>query len=148
MLALVVDDSRTTRMILGSVLRQLGFDVAEAVNGKEAIESLRAQTQPPDVVLLDWNMPVMDGYQLLRILRADPNYADVPIMMVSSENKAELIQRALTAGASEYVMKPFTRDVIREKLEILGLKIVAGTSPLPPYSSQARLQNHEIRTLE
>lgn len=120
MYALVVDDSRTVRKILKEMLSQAGFDVLEAQHGKAALELL--QTCPlPAVVLLDWNMPEMNGLDLVRTLRAQPQYAQLPILMVTTETELANIALALEAGANEYVMKPFGQDAILEKLRLLNV---------------------------
>lgn len=119
MRALIVDDSRSMRMILGRVLRELGVETQEAGNGLEALEALTAQTKP-DVVLVDWHMPEMNGLEFVRAARAQPRLLMLPIMMVTSEAEEALIQQALDAGASEYLMKPFTAESVRMKLEMIG----------------------------
>jgi two-component system chemotaxis response regulator CheY len=120
MLALVIDDSRAVRMIIGNILREVGIDVVEAGNGQEA---LRRMTEYPDVglVLLDWNMPHMDGLEYLRAVRSQPEYDPVRIMMVTSETEQDQVVRALEAGANEYLMKPFTREVLIAKLSLLDI---------------------------
>ena len=117
---LVIDDSRLVRTILGQILRQCGFDVTEAGNGREGLERLR-QMARPDLILVDWNMPEMNGLDFIRALRADSAYTGVPLLMITTENDPERIAVALEAGADEYVMKPFTREVIEEKLLLLGV---------------------------
>jgi two-component system chemotaxis response regulator CheY len=117
--ALVVDDSRAMRRIIAKLLVDLGFEVHEAATGVEAL----AQAQQLDelaVVLLDWNMPEMDGREVLERLRADPSTADLPVMMVTTESEMEQVEVALNAGASEYLMKPFDRAALLEKLLLLG----------------------------
>jgi len=120
MLALVVDDSRAMRSILTRLLGGLGFDVAQAGDGAEALSVLDAGTRP-DVILVDWNMPVMDGLSLIKAVRARDDLRDISLMMVTTESEQGQIVRALAAGAHEYVIKPFTGDVIAEKLALLGL---------------------------
>ncbi len=120
MQALVVDDSRAMRAILTRLLGGLGFDVAQAADGAEALEVLDAGTRP-DVILVDWNMPVMDGLTFIKAVRAEPEYRDISLMMVTTESEQAQIVRALAAGAHEYVIKPFTGEVIAEKLALLGL---------------------------
>jgi two-component system chemotaxis response regulator CheY len=117
--ALVVDDSRVMRRLLGDMLRQIGFEVSEAVNGHEAIEFLDGGNEP-DVVLVDWNMPVMTGIDFVKIVREDERYQDLRLMMVTSETEAKQMQTALDAGANEYVTKPFVKEVIADKLRLLG----------------------------
>jgi two-component system chemotaxis response regulator CheY len=120
MQALVVDDSRAMRAILTRLLDGLGFDVAQAGDGQEALEVLGGGVRP-DVILVDWNMPVMDGLTFIKQCRAHDEYRDIVLMMVTTESEQAHIVRALAAGAHEYVIKPFTDDVIAEKLALLGL---------------------------
>ena len=120
MQALVVDDSRAMRAILTRLLDGLGFDVAQAGDGQEALEVLGGGVRP-DVILVDWNMPVMDGLTFIKHCRAHDEYRDIVLMMVTTESEQAQIVRALAAGAHEYVIKPFTDDVIAEKLALLGL---------------------------
>jgi two-component system, chemotaxis family, chemotaxis protein CheY len=118
--ALVIDDSKTMRMILGRMLADLGFEVVEAADGREALGQLRRLVNPV-LATVDWNMPVMDGYEFVKSVRAQPDYRDLTLMMVTTEIDVDKVVRALAAGANEYVMKPFTKDVILGKLELLGL---------------------------
>jgi two-component system chemotaxis response regulator CheY len=120
MRALVIDDSRAMRLILGGTMRQLGFEVIEAGNGREALDRIREQGKP-DVALVDWNMPVMSGFELVQAVRSDPSLDGMPLIMVTTETEMDQVATALAAGANEYVMKPFTRDVLKGKLEMLGL---------------------------
>jgi len=117
--ALVIDDSRTTRKILMRMLNTLGFDTVEAANGREGLDRLR-ETGASDLVLVDWNMPEMDGVDFVRAVRAKSEYDSVPLVMVTTHNDMESVAKALEAGATEFIMKPFTEDVIREKLELVG----------------------------
>ena len=119
MQALIVDDSTTMRMILKAYLQKMGFTVTEAVNGLDALVKLRAMGKA-DVVLVDWNMPEMDGLDFVKAVRAETGYAAIPLMMVTTNSEREHVELALEAGANEYVMKPFTGAMIREKLEMLG----------------------------
>jgi len=118
--ALIVDDSRATRTIIKKMLSEVGFEVFEAADGVEALKRLKEMAQP-DVLLVDWNMPEMNGYDLVRAVRGDSQYDKVPLMMVTSETEMGQMAKALEAGANEYVMKPFTKDVITEKLALLGV---------------------------
>lgn len=120
MRALIVDDSRAIRTIIKKMLSEVGFEVFEAADGVEALRRLKEMDQP-DVLLVDWNMPEMNGYDLLRAVRGDAQYDKVPLMMVTSETELGQMAKALEAGANEYVMKPFTKDVITEKLALLGV---------------------------
>ncbi len=119
MKALIVDDSRAIRAIIRRILRDLGFETLEAGNGREALDKLA--TADVQLAVVDWNMPVMDGYALVRALRDDSTHDPMRILMVTTETGAEWIAAALAAGASEYLMKPFTRDAVMEKLALLGL---------------------------
>jgi two-component system chemotaxis response regulator CheY len=120
MLALVVDDSRAMRAILTRLMSGLGFDVAQAADGAQALAVLDAGARP-DVCLVDWNMPVMNGLEFVKSVRARADLRDVSLMMVTTESEQSQIVRALAAGAHEYVLKPFTDEVITEKLALLGL---------------------------
>jgi two-component system chemotaxis response regulator CheY len=117
---LVVDDSRAMRAVLRQILVLAGFDVTEATNGREALARLQ-QMPKPQLVLVDWNMPEMTGLDFIRAVRADKQYRDLTIMMVTTETEMAQMVKALAAGANEYVMKPFTREIILEKLTLLGV---------------------------
>ena len=124
MRALVIDDSRAMRRIVGSILKDLGFEVREAGDGREALDVLQdGQTEGwlPDLCCIDWNMPVMDGLQFVMATRANPAYRQVTLMMVTTESETGQIVKALAAGAHEYLIKPFTPDALRDKLALLGL---------------------------
>ncbi len=120
MRALVVDDSRAIRSIIGKTVKELGFELFEAGHGKEALDRL-AEVGRVDLILVDWNMPEMNGFDFLVAARGNPAWKDTVIMMVTTETEMSQMQRALEAGANEYVMKPFTKDVLREKLQLVGL---------------------------
>jgi two-component system chemotaxis response regulator CheY len=117
--ALVVDDSKTMRMLLRHHLKKLGFEVTEAANGREALLALQGM-EKADLVLVDWNMPEMDGISFVRAIRAKPDYSSLPLVMVTTNTEMSQVSNALAAGANEYIMKPFNRDILREKLELLG----------------------------
>jgi two-component system chemotaxis response regulator CheY len=119
MRALVVDDSRTVRIIVGNILRELGMQVLEARNGLEALTLLKRDPDF-DLILLDWNMPEMNGYDFLRAVRAEPEFNRVHILMVTSESQSEQVVKALGAGANEYLMKPFSKEVLVAKLHLMG----------------------------
>ncbi len=114
---LVVDDSSTMRRIVTKCLKEIGADaVVDASDGIEALGKLR-QEGPFDVILTDWNMPVMNGMEFLKQVKADPEFADIPVMMVTTEaEKANVIQ-AIKAGANNYVVKPFTAQTLKAKIE-------------------------------
>jgi two-component system chemotaxis response regulator CheY len=120
MRALVIDDSRAVRIIIGNILREIGMEVLEAGNGLEALEQLKKN---PDVelMLVDWNMPQMNGFDFLRAVRAQRAYDGVRILMVTSEAQGEQVARALGAGANEYLMKPFNKDILVAKLNLLDV---------------------------
>jgi two-component system chemotaxis response regulator CheY len=122
MKALVVDDSRATRAILRKILASLQFDVVEAPDGLAALEALHGGDEF-DVALVDWNMPAMDGLEFVHAVRREPGYDGLRLLMVTTESESTQMRRALDAGANEYVMKPFTADVIRSKLQLLGLGV-------------------------
>ena len=122
MRALVIDDSRAIRMILGQILKALKFEVFNAGHGLEALEKLK-ETGPVELALVDWNMPEMNGYEFVCEVRKDDKYKDMRLMMVTTETEMSQVIKALEAGANEYVMKPFTKDMIIEKLTIMGLSV-------------------------
>lgn len=119
--ALVVDDSRATRMILSKTLSELGFEVLQASNGVEALDVMAQQGGSVNLALVDWNMPKMTGIELVRELRSDPGYNHVFLMMVTTETEVEQIARALEYGANEYMMKPFSREAVEDKLRLMGV---------------------------
>lgn len=124
MRALVVDDSRAMRAILGKLMESHGYEVVHAGDGAEAIQ--RLEDGPlPDIALVDWNMPVMDGLQFVSTVRRDDRWRNITLMMVTTESEQSQIVRALAAGAHEYIIKPFTADAIADKLALLGLSVVA-----------------------
>ena len=120
MRAVVVDDSRSMRTIIQKQLKELGFEVYEAENGQQAMSRLH-EVKNIHLVLLDWNMPEMDGLEVLSLIRAEPAYKEVRVMMVTTESEMSRVATALEAGASEYLMKPFDREALLEKLILLGL---------------------------
>ena len=120
MRALVVDDSRSMRTIISKQLKELGFEVFEAANGHEAMAKLH-DTKKITLILLDWNMPEMDGLEVLNLIRAEPDYKEIRVMMVTTESEMSQVAIALEAGASEYLMKPFDREALLEKLILLGM---------------------------
>jgi len=120
MRALIVDDSRPIRRIESDILKELGFDTEDAGNGIEALERLRS-APPPDVVLVDWNMPEMDGLEFITTVRRDARYAGMTVLMVTTETETDQMLRALSAGADEYLMKPFQKESLIEKLRLVGV---------------------------
>jgi len=118
--ALIVDDSRAMRSILRRILNELGFEAIEASDGEEGLKCL-ARLGKADLALVDWNMPRMNGYEFVRAVRAVPAYDGMPLMMVTTESEIGKVSQALAAGANEYVMKPFTKEMVVEKLAMLGM---------------------------
>jgi len=112
---LVVDDSSVIRKVARRILEGLDFQISEAENGEEAIEACRQQI--PDAVLLDWNMPKMDGYEFLRVLRRLPDGDRFKVVSCTTENDVAHIARALHAGANEYILKPFDKDIVEAKFQ-------------------------------
>jgi two-component system chemotaxis response regulator CheY len=120
--ALVVDDSRAVRMILARTLKELGFEVREAANGREALEVIETEKNAVTLVLADWNMPEVNGLELLKQLRQKPDLSSLVVVMVTTETELDQMAAALEAGANEYVMKPFTKDILVEKLQMTGIR--------------------------
>lgn len=116
---LVVDDSRVVRKVARKILEELGFVCSEAEDGKQAMES--CATKMPDAILLDWNMPIMSGIEFLRRLRKMSGGENPKVIFCTTENDLAHIQEALSAGANEYIMKPFDSDIIQNKFQQVGL---------------------------
>jgi two-component system chemotaxis response regulator CheY len=110
-------------MILSRILTGLGFEVSEASNGKEALELIEAEQSPVQLVLVDWNMPEMNGLDLVKNLRRHREFESMVIVMVTTESEMDHMLAALEAGANEYVMKPFTPDILVEKLQMAGVQL-------------------------
>jgi|ERR1700722_17392150 two-component system chemotaxis response regulator CheY len=116
---LVVDDSSVTRKIARRILEEMDFQIVEAEDGEKALEVCKRSL--PEAILLDWNMPVMDGLEFLNHLRQLPD-GDLPkVVFCTTENNVEHIARALRAGANEYIMKPFDKDIVAAKFQEIGL---------------------------
>jgi two-component system chemotaxis response regulator CheY len=128
MRALVIDDSKTMRRIVSRVLVSLGYEVVEAADGQQALDAM-VEGPLPDLACVDWNMPVMDGLTYVTQVRANPAWRGVTLMMVTTESEHGQIVRALAAGAHEYLIKPFTPDALKDKLDLLGLIPVAAGEP-------------------
>ncbi|MEM9039131.1 MAG: response regulator [Actinomycetota bacterium] len=120
MKALVVDDAGVARKMVGKMMTELGFDVTTAKDGQDALDKLDP-SNPPDAVVTDWNMPVMDGTELAKALRSAPETALVPVLMISSEADPRRVAKALLSGVDEYLFKPVDSGMIRERLEIMGV---------------------------
>lgn len=116
---LVVDDSRVIRKVARRILEEMGFEVAEAGDGQEAMAWCRAAM--PDAILLDWNMPELDGLAFLRQLRAEPGGEAPKVIFCTVENEPARIREAVEAGADEYIMKPFDGEIMESKFAIAGL---------------------------
>jgi len=119
--ALVVDDSRAVRMILAKTLRGLGYEVREAADGGEALAVIAAEKNALKLVLADWNMPRVNGLEMLKQVRQNSALDSLAVVMVTTETEMGQMAAALEAGANEYVMKPFTRDILIEKLQLAGI---------------------------
>lgn len=124
--ALLIDDSRSMRSILGRILHQIDIDTAEAADGQTAMNWLAAGNHA-DFIFVDWHMPVMDGLEFVAALRARPEpWSSLPVMVVSTESDTDHISQALATGADEYLIKPFTPDAVSEKLDLLGIPVSEG----------------------
>jgi two-component system chemotaxis response regulator CheY len=120
MLALVIDDSRAVRAILRAMLQEVGLETVEAAHGEEALAALEEHPEAA-LALLDWNMPVMDGFEFLTRVRAKPEFRSLRILMVTTETEADQVAKALAAGADEYLMKPFSKEALFAKLNMLDV---------------------------
>lgn len=121
--ALIVDDSLTMRVMLSHLLTQKGFKVRTASDGSEAMRALKEEAELPDLLTLDWNMPVMDGGATLEAIRQQHAYDKIKILVVSSETERNKVADALRYGTDEYLMKPFSLESFYERLELLGLRV-------------------------
>jgi two-component system, chemotaxis family, chemotaxis protein CheY len=119
--AMVIDDSRAIRTIISRTLLQLGYEVAQAANGQEGLLALEQEQENLSLILVDWNMPVMNGLEFVKEVRANSRFDGIKLMMVTTETQMEQMVTALEAGADEYVMKPFTKEIIEDKLRVLGV---------------------------
>ncbi|MDA0782906.1 MAG: response regulator [Rickettsiales bacterium] len=118
-ICLLVDDSSVVRKICRRIVTDLGFEAIEACDGKDALE--KCEEQIPDVILLDWNMPVMDGMEFLKAYRNKQKENNTIVIFCTTENDITKIMTAIEAGANEYIMKPFDADIIKGKFEQMGL---------------------------
>ena len=116
---LVVDDSSVIRKVARRILEELEFEISEAEDGEQAL--FACNSEMPDAVLLDWNMPVMDGYEFLKQLRSLPEGRAPKVVFCTTENDVSHIARAMHAGADEYIMKPFDKDIVTAKFHEVGL---------------------------
>jgi len=122
---MIVDDSRTIRTIIRRILLELGYEVCEAGNGVEALRVFEVEKDAVKLLLVDWNMPEMNGFELLKQLRQNPELSWLKIVMVTTETEMDHMASALEAGADEYIMKPFTKDILVEKLDYVGFSSMA-----------------------
>ena len=116
---LVVDDSSVIRKVARRILEGLEFEISEAEDGEQALDACKRQL--PEAILLDWNMPKMDGYEFLRMLRRMPGGDGPKVVFCTTENDVAHIARALHAGANEYIMKPFDKEIVEAKFQEVGL---------------------------
>jgi len=116
---LVVDDSKVVRMVARKILEELEFDIVEAADGQQALDACLQDM--PDAILLDWNMPIKNGIEFLRDLRGTPGGDSPVVVFCTTENDIDHIREAMTAGANEYIMKPFDSDIIETKFSQIGL---------------------------
>jgi two-component system chemotaxis response regulator CheY len=122
MYALIIDDSRAMRRILRQIVEPLGFQILEAGDGQEGLERLEQYHPDVELTLVDWNMPVMNGLEFVKAVRADDQYQQMKIAMVTTETEPAQMARALMAGVDEFVMKPFTSEILIEKLKLIGVQ--------------------------
>lgn len=125
MKALVIDDSKALRRILRGILSGIGFEVIEAADGKEGLEQVTKYFDEIDVVLVDWNMPVMNGIEFIEACRAEPRFEGLKIVMVTTETEPERMVKALLTGVDEFVMKPFKADMLIDKLKLIGVQAIS-----------------------
>ena len=121
MKALVVDDASVARKMVGRMMTELGFEVIAAEHGQDALDKLSQLAEPPAAVVVDWNMPVMDGVELAKAIRSTEEYRHIPVLMISSEADPRRVAKALLSGVDEYLFKPVDTAMIRERLEIMGV---------------------------
>jgi two-component system chemotaxis response regulator CheY len=122
MYALIIDDSRAMRRILRQIVEPLGFRILEAGDGQEGLDRLGEHYPDVELTLVDWNMPVMNGLEFVKTVRADDQYQQMKIAMVTTETEPAQMARALMAGVDEFVMKPFTSEILIEKLRLIGVQ--------------------------
>ncbi len=120
MKVIVADDSKATRSIVKKMLKQIDrrIEVFEAEDGEKALEILYEQ-EKVDLILLDWNMPNMDGFEFLKTVKKDPRWKDIKVMMITSKTSEKDVEEALNAGADEYLMKPFDKDMLKAKMDMI-----------------------------
>lgn len=123
MLAMIIDDSKAMRTIIGRILKGLGLETTEASHGVEGLQRLAGGLRP-DLMLVDWNMPEMNGLDFVKAVRSQPELNHIPLIMVTTETEASRMIQAMESGANEYVMKPFTAEILQQKLALTGLATV------------------------
>jgi len=121
MKAIVIDDSSAMRRILRRFMEGVGFEVDEAGDGAQGLECLQ-RNPDTEVVLVDWNMPVMNGLQFVEAVRKQPQYEQLKLMMVTTETEPTRMALALMSGVDEFVMKPFTNEILVDKLKLIGVQ--------------------------
>ena len=122
MRALILDDSRAMRQILRRIIAPLGFDVAEAENGLQGLEQLRAHPMT-ELALVDWNMPEMNGIDFVKTVRTDLKNKEIKLVMITTESEPAKVARALMMGVDEFIIKPFAFEELLQKLQLIGVKI-------------------------
>jgi two-component system chemotaxis response regulator CheY len=120
MQALIIDDDPAILLMITSILNGLGYQVTTAVDGRQGLQRL-TESSPPDVIFVDWNMPVMNGLEFVKSIRSKPQYNNLPIIMVTTELEISQLALTMDAGVSEYIMKPFAPIMIIEKLQMVGV---------------------------
>lgn len=116
---LIIDDSRAMRTLLTSYARELAFETVDAADGKQALEQLRKYPST-EIALVDWDMPVMNGLEFVKAVRAQRSYDDIKLMMVTAQTASGAVEEALLSGANDFLMKPLTKEMLEDKLRILG----------------------------
>lgn len=122
--ALIVDDSRAMRRILRQIVEPLGFEIAEAGDGTEGLKEL-AKHPDTELALVDWNMPKMNGFEMIKVVRSNSANSRLKIVMVTTETEPAKMARALMAGVDEFLMKPFTPEMLLDKLQLIGVTMPA-----------------------
>jgi two-component system chemotaxis response regulator CheY len=123
MKTLIIDDAKTIRALLSSFAQEMGFETTEAGDGVEGLKTLiqNDPRQPFDIVLVDWEMPRMNGLEFIKAVRCNADFAELKLLMITTLNSPDQVTQALAAGASDYLMKPVTKELLADKLQILGV---------------------------
>ena len=122
MQALIIDDSRAMRRILRQIIDPLGFEILEAGNGLEGLQTLIGNSDI-ELILVDWNMPVMNGIDFVKKVRENPDYSNTKLIMVTTETEPAKMARAMMSGVDEFLMKPFTPEMLLGKLQLIGVNV-------------------------